>query len=477
MTASRGPSIADCIGIAVILATTFLYNGWLLDPRIFFFADDWVWLFYGEFLPWRDYLMVFPDQIYNDRPVGAAFIKALYQIFGFDRFAFQIVLLSLHAINSVLIYEIAARYTGFAGALLTALLAATWSSTLTAVGWPAAIFDLLGATLCLSTLFFRQLAIRSGNGVRYDFLGAACYLLAIRTKEFALGLIVVLLLMNLVVERQRLRATLKQLLPYLIVFATYAFWYLHLIVTNPPFSGSPYALDFSVQTILASLGFFVSTAFYGEIIGAMAVASLIVGLAVALIAAGEEARRIAVFGLAGFVILLGPTLLLATTGDTAYHSLYLYAPHFFLALVIGALCVKRIVPAVIAVALSLVVLVTPMWVSYKQNRVNFYLGRGEISRAEFFAAVRLLSPLPKGATVYVSGVEPFHNPFSSGPGLSLKTAFKDRTIDVVVEQPDEELLAQFCEQSGPKRFLRFAKTQGSEVTAEMESRCEARKRG
>jgi hypothetical protein len=433
--------------------------------------------FLRRVLPWRDYLMVFPDQIYNDRPVGAALIKALYQIFGFDRFAFQIVLLSLHAINSALIYKIAARYTGFAGALLTALLAATWFSTLIAVGWPAAIFDLLGATLCLSTLFFRQLAIRSGNGVRYDFLGAACYLLAIRTKEFALGLIAVLLLMNLFVEKRCVRATLRQLLPYLIVFAAYAFWYLRLMVTNPPTGGTPYALDFSMHTILASLGFFVSTAFYGEIIGATALASLIVGLAIALIFAGAEARRIAALGLAGFVILLGPTLLLATNGDTAYHALYLYTPHFFLALVIGALCVKRIVPAVIALAFSLVVLVTPIWVPYRQNIVNFYLDRGEINRAEFFSAVSLLSPLPKGATVFVSGVEAFHNPFSSGAGLSLKTAFKDRTLNVVAEVPDEELLAQFCEWSGPKRFLSFAKTRGSEVTAEMESRCEARKRG
>jgi hypothetical protein len=34
-------SIADWIGVAVIVATAFLYNGWLLNARTFFFADDW----------------------------------------------------------------------------------------------------------------------------------------------------------------------------------------------------------------------------------------------------------------------------------------------------------------------------------------------------------------------------------------------------------------------------------------------------
>jgi hypothetical protein len=63
-------------------------------------------------VPWREYLAVFPVQLYNDRPVGGAFIKALYQIFGLNHFAFQLVLLDLHAINCVLIYRIANRYTG-----------------------------------------------------------------------------------------------------------------------------------------------------------------------------------------------------------------------------------------------------------------------------------------------------------------------------------------------------------------------------
>ena len=474
---NRGPATTDWIGIVAILAATFLYNRWLLDARVFFYADDWTWLYYAEFLPWREYLRVFPTEIYNDRPVGAAFIKTLYQIFGLNHFAFQSVLLSLHAINCVLIYTIAARYVGRSGALLTALLGAMWFSALTAVGWPAAIFDLLGATLCFSTLLLRQVAIRSSSSIGYDLAGATCYLLAVRTKEFALGLVVLLVLMNLIVERKSVRVTLKELLPYGVVFVVYAFRYARLMATAPPASGTAYALDFSGSTVLSSLGFQVSTAFYGEFIGVIGVTSVIVGLAAALSTAGAEARRVAAFGFAGFVIMLGPTLLLATNSNTAYHALYLYTPHFFLALVIGSLFGRRILPTLVAVAISLTVLVPPNWVHQRQNVVNFYLAMGEVSRAEFFSAVNLLAPLPKGATVFISGVEPFLNPFANGPGKSLAIAFKDRTLAVVVELLDTELLAKFCEEPGPKRFLRFAGKQGSEATAEMGTRCDRRKGG
>jgi hypothetical protein len=79
--------------------------------------------------------------------------------------------------------------------------------------------------------------------------------------------------------------------------------------------------------------------------------------------------------------------------------------------------------------------------------------------------------LAQGATVFISGVEPFVNPFSHGPGKSLNTAFKDPTINVVVDRPEAELFSQFCELTGPKRFVRFTGTQGSEITAEMERSC------
>ncbi len=257
--------LSATVAIVVIVATTFIYNRWLLDARTFFYADDWPMLWYGESVPWEfNRFPLLPTMVYNDRPVGIAFVMLLYQTFGLNHRAFHVVLLCLHAINCVLLYAIAARYTTRGGALLAALLASVWFSANLAAAWTAAIFDLLGATLCLAAVLLRQLAIKSGHRIRYDIAGAACYLLAIRTKEFALGLVALLFIMNVLVERQSIRATIRQLLPYLIVFAIYAVRYALIMATGVPPSDSPYHLDLSLSGVAASVGFYVKSLFYAE---------------------------------------------------------------------------------------------------------------------------------------------------------------------------------------------------------------------
>jgi len=139
-------------------------------------------------------------------------------------------------------------------------------------------------------------------GQMFGMAAVACYLLAIRTKEFAIGLVFLLLLMNMIAERQRVRATLQQLLPYLIVFGVYAVWYSRLVLVAPVPGIDPYALNFSIPTVVASLGFQVSTAFYERIIGVTGVMLVIVGLGVGLAAASADARRIALFGIAALGI-------------------------------------------------------------------------------------------------------------------------------------------------------------------------------
>ena len=163
-TPVRANAQFDCAAIAAIVATAFLYNRWLLDARTYFFFDDWQWLWRAEFFPWSDtYFSLLPSWAYNDRPVGATFIKVLYGLFQLNHRAFQFALLSLHAINCALLFAIAVRYIGRAGAVIAALLAATWFASNDAVGWTAAIFDLLGATLCATTSLVRPVSARRRN--------------------------------------------------------------------------------------------------------------------------------------------------------------------------------------------------------------------------------------------------------------------------------------------------------------------------
>ena len=83
----------------------------------------------------------------------------------------------------------------------------------------------------------------------------------------------------------------------------------------------------------------------------------------------------------------------------------------------------------------------------------------------------MLSPISHGASIFITGVEPFFNPFMIGPGHSLKVALGDNDLRVEVEKPEAELMAQFCATQGEKRFLRFDAARASDVTAEIAASC------
>ena len=452
-----------------------IYSRWLLDVRIFFIADDWQWLWGAEFLPWNHgHYSILPSITYNDRPVGAALIKVLYGFFGLNHRAFQIAMISLHAINCVLLYAIATRYIGRAGALVAALLATAWFSANNAVSWVAAIFDLAGATLCLAIILLRQMSRRSRDSLRYDIAGAVCYVLAIRTKEFALGMIAVLFLMNMIVERQSLRATIRQLFPYLVVFIVYSARYAQLLQTFDAPSGTPYHLEFSLTSVATCLGYYVATILYGETDVRLVLAGgLIVVLGVAMLLEEDRIQRVALWSLLAFVILLGPVLLLPAHPD----ALYLYAPHFFLSLTIGALLTQRVTSMVLVGIIVAGVTIPPIWSESRKHVIAYHMDTGKKNHAMFSSAVKLLTPLPPGATVFISGVPPAFTLFSIQPGSALKTAFSDFELTVETGKPEPELAAKFCSTQGAKRFLRFAGTQPVDVTAEIAGRCDRPNQG
>jgi hypothetical protein len=142
---------------------------------------------------------------------------------------------------------------------------------------------------------------------------------------------------------------------------------------------------------------------------------------------------------------------------------------------VGALLAARLVPATVAVAVSVAILMPPISIHPRRHAINFTYATGEVNKSQFESAVRLLTPLPKGATVFISGVEPFFNPFWNKPGSSLRTAFKDYDLVVEVEQPEADLIAKFCATTGAKRFLRFEGKKATDATDEIERHCSREK--
>lgn len=459
------------LSVAVIAAIAVWSNLWLLDPRNFFRADDWAWIGFSEFADIREFLNLLPNQLYNDRPVGALVIRGMHHLFGLNYPAFQASLLALHAVNSAALFFIARRYLPLTGSFTAAALSALWFCALSAVGWVAAIFDLLGATLCLSAILLRHASLNRGGDLRWNIAGALAYLLAVRTKEYAIGLIAVLFLMELLCERRRrMREMLAGLWPYLVVFAIYMATYLRLYAISPAPAGELYRLHFSALDLVKNLWFYVSTALYQDSVGEQWAIAAVVGLLV-LAALGAWRRNwTAVWGITGFVILLGPTLLLTKHLD----PLYLYAPHFFLALAIGAGFSAGILGRIIALALTALVILASTTTEYRFNIIKFMLAKTEMIQSQFRFAEGHLAGTKDKTTVVVSGVEPYFNVFSYGPGDSMNIwAGRQKQFKLVLEKPVAELDRDFCQATGAKRYFHFDALAGSDVTAEKMRKCAA----
>jgi hypothetical protein len=438
-----------------------------MNSHQFFYADDWGWLRLGQFISWDYYLHLLPVSIYNDRPVGGLIIKALYQIFSLNHTAFGTFCVLMHAINCILLYFIASQYIPRASSFLVSVLAATWLSSLSALTWTAAIFDLLGATLCITTVWLRQMSVRRGGLLALDIVGALCFVLAIRTKEFALGTIALLFLINIIADRQKIGTAFKQLVPYFIVFVVFSARYAYLQAHRPIESTNLYSLDFSPASIFLNLGFYFSSLFYKPIVGEVGIACVVVLFALAALHSTRAAVGIAVIGLCGFAIMLGPTLLIPKHRD----ELYLYAPHFFMALAIGATYSHSKASKFLALALTVTIVLTPLASGRRNDVINFYETQGDANIAQLASAKEQLGALGKHTTVFITGMTPIFNPFLYGPGDSLRVVYKDQTLATVLGDSQDQLKPKFCEERGPKRFLVFHNHVAEDVSARVLTSC------
>ena len=188
--AERVPRARFLLPLLISVIAALAFNAWVLHPAHFFFADDWGWLERAQFHPWQETVHLFPTALYNDRPVGELLIRGLYDMFWLRHGAWNQVWLALHALNIALFVLLARHWLPPLRLALAGVLAACWFSTLTAVQWIGAAFDLVGATLVLGTLLAYQHAVL-GGGRRWPWLllSVVLHLAAIRTKEFALGMV------------------------------------------------------------------------------------------------------------------------------------------------------------------------------------------------------------------------------------------------------------------------------------------------
>lgn len=465
---------AGALAMALLIVLILAANGPDLRVRHFFFADDWGWLWRVEFVDvWQTFAFL-PRYIYNDRPIGALFIKALYFTFGLNAKAYLWVQLCIHVANCVLIALIAKRYIGRAAALSVGALSGTWIVANTAVFWTAAAFDVLGAFFCLLAIWLWQLSItpRPGNRktVVLQIAAAFAYFFAVRSKEFALALPALIFLFSLLLERRGLWQTIKDTWAVIAVALLMSGAYADLLLHGPKklLGDSDNVYGLHASGIGPNLWWYFSRALYFHALGPW----LTIATAALLGAAAfvdTQARRVVAVGLAGFVIMQGPTLMLTAHLEV----LYLYASHFFMALAIGVVLSLGRFWKGAGVALSAALVILPAQSEWHRNELQYYDLKSAISRKQFEAFNQLVGDLVPAAVVVISGVEPYQNPFDYGPGYSLSVSRHNYSLTVGVATPEKPLISEFCKPAQQRYYIRFNGTQASDVTAEILRSCAA----
>lgn len=420
------------IPMLVALGLAALFNSWVLSPKHFFFADDWGWLMRAEFLPWRESIHLLPTSIYNDRPGGELIIRLMYQAFWLRPGPFNLLWLLIHLCNCGVYFVVVSRQLPPVRAMLATILVGCWFSTLTAVQWVGAVFDLTVVTWCLLTLYCY---IKATEVRRHAWLPAlaalALHFLAIRTKELALAMIVVLAAWDFLLLRNAdLWVRLRRLLPHVLLTLVFLVIYARLYTSGKQMLDSGvYAISLTPATIMDGVGYYFAQAFYAFVPG-LNVTNIAAGLVfAALVALLACTSRFGLASLVSAAALCAAVLLLAKQR----HPLYLYAPHFFVAAVICSVSLKsRWATAATSISVA-ALLAWPAYTGYWRDARNFVLVKGGYSQTLFYDYADLMKSSAIPGRVRVAISDPYFDPFSWGPGSAIQIYHKKQDIRVDVE--------------------------------------------
>lgn len=456
MRAAQIFSISYLLALAIVLSVGVLNYAFAFHYP-FFVADDWDWLYSAQFSSYRDLAVVWPGAVYNDRPVGALVIKLMYQLFGLNSEKFYFFQLGLHTLNCLLLFWIAKRYVGSSGAFLAAVLAGTWVVANDAVIWTAAIFDLFGTTLCLISIYFWQISKHSKQ-IIWGILGALVYFLAIRTKEFAITVPILILVIGVLLEGQSWKKAFKCLLPYCLVMVVLGLWYLRLLLGSQLMGGNDaYALR--ADGVLDNLGYYLETLFYENVWDPqrsvwhkvhLALYVLSTGCLVWGLAFSNQFRKVFLVAIAGFLLLLGPTLLL----KNHLGELYLYAPHFFIAFGIGGLYFTNHFLRLPVVLLIGLLIAWPFSTQWYRDKANFYVSHIQDTAQQYQNFGVHIEKIKSGTQIFIANIGDW-NAFEYQGGKPLKVRVNDSALQLHTRLNEGQLSALFCKATAPKIFIQM----------------------
>ena len=394
---------------------------------------------------------ILPHFAYNDRPVGFALERWWFEIFGFNYRPQLLCFLSIHLANLVLGFLLMRRMGASVLAALAALCTfATLNTTAQTVTYLGAIFDVLCLFLMLaSTLAF--LSKKPGTAA----LSALLFFLALRTKEFAIVLPV--LLLAIAWYEKTLRRLWIHLSIWAVFLVQYAVLIRRMIPTIP--AGNPYTIHADPRTILTSFLYFTSLIFHEEAHARRAAAILLLVVAIAAYALYRR-RAWILWNLAAYALTLLPVAIIP--GNRA--QFYVYAPAMFL-LFAAALTLEDLIALTtanprqrwitVAAATAAVLLSVALFQKgpYFKNRVAFTLFQRSTAQRTASDLSTLLPRIPPGSWLYIYQRD---NPswlLYPGPCDYLNLPLRRQAYHCVLSAPPDDARQQYAAPKPPKFYL------------------------
>jgi hypothetical protein len=426
---------------------------------------------------WPAFFHLLPHAAYNDRPTGFVLEGFLYNLFGMNYRAQLACFLLVHFANMCLSYLLFRRMK------VPVLISVAGVGVLCSLSTTAQTATYLGASfdvLCTFFLLCSTLAILRRNPIMW-YVSATAYLLALRSKEFAIGFPFVLLLLvigdnvKLLSFRSAFVEAARRLWLHFIIFIVFSVTYFSLLqkfVPQQP-SVSAYHVEFGLWNILKAMAYYSMLIIGREDRGGSMIALTVLGIVLCYAVVMKHAALL--FCIGAYVATLLPVCLLPNIRA----PFYVYFPQIFYVLSVCIICsdlidicvksfkVRRL--ALVGVAVLLLSWASVFRTSgYFKDRVHSYWMVRDACANSVRDARKNLGRIGPGSHIYVnSGSELpwFFSTTESCDGIRLLR--RDQSIECIVQRPESELLNLYHQDSSEKYFVDYAP--GGYLTTRMRS--------
>jgi hypothetical protein len=409
-------------------------------------------------------LRLIPSAIYNDRPMGWALERFLFDRFGFNYTPQLACFLAIHFAVCAMAF-VMFRRLGLRSPMAIAVIGVlgTLSTTAHTATYLAASFDVV----CTFFLLGSTLAILSERR-SFWFLSALLYLLALRSKEF--GIVIPVFLTALIAirapngmapRRMALEIGRRLWLHYaiLLAFGVRYLWLARDLRTRLP-AGTPYYMSFKPAAALKSLAYYAALVFgvedhYIGLVGAL----MLVILAYAVV----RRRGMILFGLSAYLLTLLPVSLLPNIRAT----FYVYGPQVFLLFAV-ALFLQDILDLAFSgdsirwwvsmcAALSVLTAASSFRMSdYFKDRIHWSWMVRSVSGKSAASMRKQLAGIGPSSHIYVSSGQETPWLLAYGDCVYPRLLFHSYSIQCTIQKPEPELLTLYERDYSEKYFVDYA---------------------